>query len=58
MELRQHFFPVYTQVDGMLMNDCKLSQLGYGLVLLNADVNNPNTAQWQVRVMKFYLENI
>ena len=58
IKLWQHFLPVYTQVNGILMNDCKLSQLGYGLVLLNADVNNPNAAQWQIKVMKYYLENI
>lgn len=56
MEIRQHFIPVYTQVDGMLVNDCKLSRLGYGLVLLNAVVSNPLVARWQIKVMRNFLK--
>lgn len=56
LEIRQHFVPVYTQVDGMLVNDCKLSRLGYGLVLLNAEVNNPIAARWQIQVMMDFLK--
>lgn len=55
MELRQHFMPVYTEINGVLINDCKLSQLAYGLVLLNADIYNPVTAQWQIRLMNEFL---
>lgn len=57
IEIRQHFIPVYTQLDNMTINDCKLSSLGIGLVLLNAGVNNPRTAQWQLKVLRNYLNN-
>jgi len=57
IEFRKHFIPIYTQIDGMLINDCKLSLLGYGLVLLNAEVYHPNTAKLQIRVMKDFFRN-
>lgn len=56
MEIRQHFIPVYTQVNGNLLNDCKLSRLGYGLVLLNAETHNPIAARWQIKVMRDFLK--
>ncbi|HFA51473.1 MAG TPA: damage-inducible protein D [Bacteroidetes bacterium] len=55
MDLQQHFCPVYTQVGGMLFKDCKLSRLGYALVLLNADVSLPAAAKWQLRVLDCFL---
>ena len=56
MEIRQHFIPLYTQVDGILINDYKLSRLAYSLVILNADVSNPLVAYWQLKVMKNFLK--
>lgn len=56
MDIRQHFLPVYTQVDGILFNDCKLSRLGYALILLNADVNVPIVAKLQLSVLNELLE--
>lgn len=56
LEIRQHFIPVYTQVDEMLVSDCKLSRLGYGLVLMNAEVNIPIAAHWQIKVMSDFLK--
>ncbi len=56
IELRKHFSPVYTQIKGTLVNDCKLSRLGYGLVLLNADVSIPVAAQWQVKILSEFLK--
>ncbi len=56
MEIRQHFIPLYTQVDGILINDYKLSRLAYSLVILNADVSNPLVAYWQLKVMKDFLK--
>lgn len=57
IEVRQHFVRVYTEVDNMLIKDCKLSDLGMGLVLLNAGVHNPITAHWQFRVIRKFLES-
>ena len=58
MELRQHFIPLYTQIDGMLINDCKLSKLGFGLVLMNAEIYNPTVARYQIKVMSSFLDNL
>lgn len=56
LEVRRHFIPVYTQFRGALMKDCKLSRLGYGMVLLNADVSNPIVANWQLQVVEHFME--
>jgi len=55
IQLRQHFIPVYTQVDNVLIKDCKLSSLGIGLVLLNAGTDNRLTSLWQLKVMRKFL---
>ncbi|RMG82037.1 MAG: damage-inducible protein D [Bacteroidetes bacterium] len=52
--LRRHFAPVYTQRGGSIVKDCKLSQLGYALVLLNANPTTPAVARWQVQVLRKY----
>ncbi|HHB80112.1 MAG TPA: hypothetical protein ENK85_12850, partial [Saprospiraceae bacterium] len=52
LDVRQHFLPMYTQgIDG-LFNDCKMTKLGFGLLLLNADVNAPSIANYQVSLLK------
>lgn len=51
VEIRQHFAPVYAQANGVLVEDCKLSQLGYMMVLLNANVKLPIVAQWQLELI-------
>jgi len=56
VEVRQHFIPIITEINGTLVNDCKLSQLGYGLVLLNADGNIPMVAEWQLKVLSEFLK--
>lgn len=53
---RQHFAPVYTQYGSTLVKDCKLTRLGYSLVLLNADVNVPSVAEWQLRLIKDFMK--
>ena len=50
LNIRRHFAPFYTEKNGVLISDCKLSRLGYALVLLNADPEAPNVARWQVKV--------
>jgi hypothetical protein len=39
MEIRKHFFPIHTQVNGQLVNDCKLFRVGYALVILVSNHN-------------------
>lgn len=55
LELRRHFIPVYTQFEGALVKDCKLSKLGYALLLMNANVANPVVANWQVQVLERFV---
>jgi hypothetical protein len=58
LNVREHFFLVYTERNGEVMRDCKLSQMGYALVMLNADVRNDNVAKWQVKILEYFLSNI
>lgn len=55
LELRRHFIPVYTQFEGTLVKDCKLSKLGYALLLMNANVANPVVANWQMQVLEQFV---
>lgn len=55
IELRKHFQLTYTQRSGALISDCKLSKLGYAMVLLNAPAENPVVAQWQIKVLNNFL---
>ncbi len=53
---KHHFLPVYSARKGMMIRDCKLTQLGYALTMLNASPHHPQIAQWQLRVLQRYLE--
>ena len=57
IETRKHFAPLYTQIDGQLFNDCKLSRLGYALVILNARPDLMATSIWQMRVLEKYFDD-
>lgn len=54
--VRQHFMPVYSQTSEGIMRDCKLSRLGYAMVLMNASPNLPVVGNWQVRVLTKFFE--
>jgi len=56
LEVRAHFQPVFTEMEGTIIRDCKLSKLGYGLVMLNAEETIPIIAQWQLKVIRNFLE--
>jgi hypothetical protein len=56
LAVRQHFVPLYTQAEGGLIRDCKLSKLGYALVLLNAGAKNPLVARWQLQLVRAFLK--
>ena len=56
VEIREHFLPLLTEINHEIMNDCKLSHLGYGLVLMNADVDLSVVGKFQVDVLKGYLD--
>jgi hypothetical protein len=55
LEVRKHFMPVFTDVNKEIISDCKLSDLGYGLVLLNADVELSVVGEWQIKVLESYI---
>ena len=57
IETRKHFMPIFSSVNQTIIQDCKLSYLGYGLVLLNADVNLSVVGKFQVEILSKYMDN-
>lgn len=55
INVRAHFMPVFTGVNQSIISDCKLSKLGYGLVLLNADSKFSVVGKWQLTVLEKFL---
>ncbi|AKA34230.1 hypothetical protein [Flagellimonas lutaonensis] len=55
LTIRQHFMPVFSSSGKDVISDCKLSRLGYALVLLNADVTFSAAANWQRKVLEHFL---
>ncbi len=55
LEIRKHFMPVYTDKNKEIINDCKLSKLAYGLVLLNANPDLSSVGKYQIMVLEKYL---
>jgi len=57
IEAHKHFMPVFSAMDQDIIQDCKLSHLGYGLVLMNAESNLAVVGEFQVEVLKTYLNH-
>ncbi|MBC8757635.1 hypothetical protein H2O64_23405 [Kordia sp. YSTF-M3] len=57
LEIRKHFRPMFSGTKQDLIQDCKLSLLGYGLVLLNADTNLSIVGTFQVELLERFLQN-
>ncbi|MEZ7505558.1 hypothetical protein [Flavobacterium sp. Arc2] len=55
IQVQKHFKPVYSAITREIIQDCKLSKLGYGLVLMNADSNLSTVGAFQIDVLKEYL---
>ena len=55
IETYKHFMPVYSGINQEIIQDCKLSHLGYGLVIMNADRNLPIVGGFQIDILKEYL---
>ncbi len=55
MDIRAHFKPVFSGIDKEIISDCKLSRLGYGLVLMNAETKLEVVGKWQLEVLEDYL---
>jgi len=58
MQTNKHFMPVYSGINEEIIQDCKLSHLGYGLVILNADKSLPLVGNFQVDVLKEFLNEV
>ena len=56
LEVEKHFLPVYSQLNDTIIKDCKLSKLGYAMVLLNADPEYIVIGKWQLKVLNEYLD--
>lgn len=56
IKTHKHFLPVYSALKGGIIKDCKLSQLGYGLVLMNADIRLHVVSEFQVDILKGFLK--
>ncbi|NJB72222.1 hypothetical protein GGR42_002713 [Saonia flava] len=54
IDLRQHFMPIFSGMNKEIIRDCKLSRLGYALVLMNADARLTEVGKWQLEVLKNY----
>lgn len=55
IEVRKNFMPVFTDINSEIIDDCKLSELAYGLVLLNADPDLSSVGELQIKVLETYL---
>lgn len=56
IEVEKHFMPIYSGINNEIIQDCKLSDLGYGLVLMNADSNLSTVGAFQIDILKGYLK--
>lgn len=56
MDMKKHFMPIYSAINQEIIKDCKLSQIGYGLVLMNANPNLSTVGDFQVNVLKEYFK--
>lgn len=57
IEVHKHFMSVFNGIEGAVVQDCKLSHLAYGLVLMNADDAITLVGQFQVSVLENYLRD-
>ncbi|TLP81739.1 hypothetical protein [Maribacter sp. ACAM166] len=56
MSIREHFKPVFSSINNEIISDCKLSRLGYCLVLMNAETKLSAVGDFQIDVLKKYLD--
>lgn len=53
--VNRHFLPIYISNANGMIRDCKLSKLGYMLVIVNAKIQNTSVANFQMKVLSDYL---
>tara|TARA_R110000868_G_scaffold146491_4_gene367289 strand:- start:317 stop:670 length:354 start_codon:yes stop_codon:yes gene_type:complete len=54
MNIREHFKPVFSGINNEIISDCKLSRIGYGLVLMNAESQLSVVGKWQLKLLEEY----
>lgn len=57
LEIRKHFKPMLSGTRHELIQDCRLSRLAFGLVLLNADSNLAAVGAFQLGLLEHVLRN-
>ncbi|MEK7253462.1 MAG: hypothetical protein AAB316_01850 [Bacteroidota bacterium] len=55
MDARRHFQLVSTVQEGLEIRDCKLTALGYALVLMNGPADNAVVGDWQLQLIQQFL---
>jgi hypothetical protein len=55
IKAHEHFMPVFSSIGPGIIQDCKLSPLGYGLVLINADISIPAVGGFQISLLEALL---
>ena len=56
MKAYKHFMPIFSGLKYEIIQDCKLSDLGYGLVLMNANPTLPIVGNFQVKILQEFLK--
>jgi len=56
IDAQKHFMPVYSGINQEIIQDCKLSHLGYGLVLMNADPSLTVVGKFQIDVLREFIK--
>lgn len=54
---QEHFMPVYSAINQEIVKDCKLSHLGYSLVLMNADPSLAIVGDFQINILTEFLKS-
>ncbi|WGK64024.1 hypothetical protein [Croceiramulus getboli] len=57
LSTQAHFKPVCSSLNHEVIQDCKLSSLGYGLVLLNADPRHEAVGDFQISLLRRFLNS-
>ena len=55
IQLRKHLIPIYTSINGEVFKDCKMSDFGYAMLIINANPCNVVIAQLQLKIVSKYL---
>lgn len=55
IKVHKHFLPVFSGIGHGIIQDCRLSHLGYGLVLMNADASLSAVGDFQVSLLRGFL---